>query len=380
MLTLADGPGEAAFRAELRAWAGRAMADGLGWRDDYASRLEVDRRLSSAGLLGISWPEAYGGRGAPPLLEAVLTEELGRVGVRRARSPSHQGINNLGPALIRHASPAQKERFLPSILAAREVWCQGFSEPDAGSDLASVRTTATADGDQFVVRGSKIWTSGADQADWLYALVRTGTVQDRHKGLSFLLMPMTSPGIGVRPIRQITGGSEFSEVFFDDVAVAGTGLVGAVGEGWRVAMTLLASERMSGRYRYATFRGEAAELARQLRDGTDEDRSLWLAQLGRSVAEIEGVGSLSLRVDSLRAAGADTGALASVNKLWWPAVHQRFLDLALRAATAGRSEPDRWYARWLESRPESIYGGSAQIQRNILSERHLGMPRGGRGS
>jgi alkylation response protein AidB-like acyl-CoA dehydrogenase len=300
--------------------------------------------------------------------------------VRRARSPSHQGINNLGPALIHHANATQKRRYLPAILAAREVWCQGFSEPDAGSDLANVRTTAAQDGDHFVVSGSKIWTSGADHADWIYALVRTGTVQERHKGLSFLLMPMTSPGLTVRPIRQITGGSEFSEVFFDDVVVDATGLVSEVGEGWRVAMTLLASERLSGRFRYATFRLEAAELARQMRDGSaGRDASLWLCQLGRSVAEIEGAGSLSLRVDSLRAAGRDASGLAPVNKLWWPAVHQRFLEMALRWATAAGADPDRWYARWLDSRPESIYGGSAQIQRNILSERHLGMPRGGRG-
>jgi alkylation response protein AidB-like acyl-CoA dehydrogenase len=378
VLTLHDGPEEAAFRSEVRAWAEQLPA-GLGWRDDYPSRLDVDRRLSRAGLLGISWPEEYGGRGAPPLLEAVLTEELGRVGVRRARSPSHQGINNLGPALIRHASHDQKERFLPAILAAREVWCQGFSEPDAGSDLANVRTTATPDGDQLILRGSKIWTSGADHADWIYALVRTGTVADRHKGLSFVLLAMTTPGITVRPIRQITGGTEFSEVFFDDVVVPRTGLVGAIGEGWRVAMTLLASERLSGRFRYATFRAEAAELARQIRDGAaDDERALWLSQLGRAVAEIEGVGSLSLRVDSLRAAGLDASGLAPVNKLWWPAAHQRFLEMALRAATAFGTDPDHWYARWLESRPESIYGGSAQIQRNILSERHLGLPRGGR--
>jgi alkylation response protein AidB-like acyl-CoA dehydrogenase len=191
---------------------------------------------------------------------------------------------------------------------------------------------------------------------------------------------MTSPGLTVRTIRQITGGREFSEVFFDDVAVPRSMVVGGIGDGWRVAMTLLASERLSGRFRYATFRAEAAELARQIDAGVSAaDRSLWLSQLGRAVADIEGVGSVSLRVDSLRAAGRDASALAPVNKLWWPAAHQRLMELALRAATACRVEADRWYSGWLESRPESIYGGSAQIQRNILSERHLGLPRGGRG-
>lgn len=374
MLTLEDSPEEAAFRTEVRAWTAKLPAE-LRRSDRHEDLLAVDRLLGEAGLLGISWPVEYGGRGAPPAHEAVLTEELGAVGVRRSRAPSHQGVNNLAPALMAHGTEEQKKHHLPAILNVREIWCQGFSEPEAGSDLANVRTTATRDGAQFVVQGSKLWTSGAQHADWLYLLVRTGPLEERHRGLSFLLVPMDSQGITVRPIRQITGDTEFCEVFLDDVMAPADGLVGEVGDGWRVAMTLLASERLSGRYRYSTFRREGEDLAHQVLEDGQAPSESFVRDFGRVLADIEGMGTLSLRVDSLRAAGVDGAGLPSVNKLWWPLAHQRFCDFALRACTELRLDPARWYRTWLDSRAESIYGGSAQVQRNIISERHLGMPR-----
>jgi len=372
MLTLQDSPAQAAFRAEVREWAA-GVPDHLRGSTDHADRLEADRLLSRARLLGISWPVAYGGRGASAALEAVLTEELGIAGINRALAPSHQGINNLGPTLIVHGSETQKERHLPAILGARELWCQGFSEPDAGSDLASVRTTAVRDGDEFRIRGSKIWTSGAQDADWIYVLARTAGIEDRHKGLSFFLVPMQSPGITLRPIRQITGDSTFCEVFFDEVVVPEANVVGDLGDGWRVTNTLLTSERLSGRYRYSAFQAEAVRLAAQLGAGPIDDR--FLAEFGRIIAQVEGIHALSLRADSMQEAGVEQAGLSSINKLWWPATHQRLTEFALQACTALGLDPSYWYKAWLASRAESIYGGSAQIQRNILAERHLGMPR-----
>jgi alkylation response protein AidB-like acyl-CoA dehydrogenase len=375
VLTLEDSPEEAVFRAEVQAWTA-LLPEGLKGASRFEDLQAVDALLGQAGLLGISWPVEYGGRAAPPSHEAVLTEELGAVGIRRAVAPAHQGVNNLGPALVIHGSDAQKQRHLPAILAAREVWCQGFSEPDAGSDLANVRTTAQRDGDRFIVQGSKLWTSGAQHADWMFLLVRTGTVAERHKGLSFLLAPMDSPGITMRPIHQITGEAEFCEVFLDEVTVDGSGLVGDVGDGWRVAMTLLSAERLSGRYRYAAFRRDGLDFAARVAAQTNgEVPDIMLRDIGRAMADIEGMGSLALRVDSLRTAGADDRGLPSVNKLWWPAAHQRFLDLELRVSSDLGMDPTSSYLRWLDARAESIYGGSAQIQRNIIAERVLGMPR-----
>jgi hypothetical protein len=377
VLTLQDSAEEAAFRREIAQWARENLPEGLRWRDDFEGLLEVDKLLSKAGLIGIGWPRRYGGREASPLIEAVMTDELGKVGVRRSRAPSHQGTNTLGPTLMAHGTPEQQARFLPEIIGVREIWCQGFSEPDAGSDLASVRTTAHQDGDVFIVNGSKIWTSLAQHADFIFVLVRTGAVEERHKGLSFLLIPMTTPGIEVRPIKQITGASEFCEVFFADVHVHASGLVGNVGDGWRVAMTLLSSERLSGRYRYSMFRRELEALARlyDSREREDDRADPWIVELGKISALLDGIEALSLRVDSMRAAGRDPGMLASINKLWWPVAHQRLTELGLRMSSGLAGDPDYWYLAWLEARPESIYGGSAQIQRNILSERHLGMPR-----
>lgn len=378
MLTLDDSPDEASFRADVRAWTDQ-LPETLRGTTRFEDLLTVDRLLGEAGLLGISWPVEYGGRAAPPSHEAVLTEELGAVGIRRAASPSHQGVNNLGPALIVHGTEAQKRQHLSAILAAREVWCQGFSEPDAGSDLANVRTTATRDGERYIVQGSKVWTSGAQHADWVFLLVRTGGIEDRHKGLSFLLASMDSPGITMRPINQITGEAEFCEVFFDDVSIDVGGLVGAEGDGWRVAMTLLSAERLSGRYRYSSFRADGLDLVRRVVARTDGDvAGATLRDIGRAMADIEGMGSLALRVDSLRSSGKDDGGLASVNKLWWPAAHQRFLELELRLSADLALDPTSAYVRWLDARAESIYGGSAQIQRNIISERVLGMPRSSR--
>jgi alkylation response protein AidB-like acyl-CoA dehydrogenase len=254
------------------------------------------------------------------------------------------------------------------------VWCQGFSETEAGSDLAAVRTAARRVDGGFVVDGAKIWTSGAADADWIYLLVRTGTREERHRGLSFLIAPMTSPGITTRPIEQITGNSEFGAVTLEGVHVPDENRLGAVGEGWTVAMTLLAAERLSGRHRYGLFRHELAELATMIA-GRSTPRADALRDLGQRVAEIEGMGALARRAESMLAAGVDPGPLPSINKVWWPIAHQKLVEAGLLRSGPAGADPAVWYRRWLDARPESIYGGAAQIQRNIIAERFLGLPR-----
>jgi len=379
MLTLQDSPEEAAFRSEIRAWADAHLPKELRWTEDYDALVAVDRLLSDAGLLAAGWPAECGGRNLAPGLVFILNTELEALGVQRAKSPSHQGVNNFGPALIQHGTTEQKRRYLPRILAVDELWCQGFSETEAGSDLASVRTTARVDRDDFIVDGAKIWTSGASRADWIYLLVRTGSRAERHRGLSFLVAPMTSDGIAVHPIEQIVGGSDFCQVTLDEVRVPRANLVGGLSQGWAVAMTLLSSERLSGRHRYGLFRRELEMLAGILTDAVGGDwravASDGLHHLGRLVADIEGMSALARRTESLYAAGKDPGALPSVNKLWWPAAHQRLAEAGLFLASSSGADSAYWYRQWLAARPESIYGGAAQIQRNIIAERFLGLPR-----
>jgi alkylation response protein AidB-like acyl-CoA dehydrogenase len=376
MLTLADSPAEAAFREEIGRWTA-SLPTGLRWSERHEDLLEVDRALAAARLLGVSWPKEYGGRGSPAGHEAVLTEELGKVGVRRSVAPSHQGVNNLAPALMAFGRDDQKLAHLPKILGVQEIWCQGFSEPEAGSDLANIQTTAVSAGDSLVINGSKLWTSGAQYADWIYLLVRTGGPKSRHKGLSFVLAPMNEGSVTVRPIRQLTGSSEFCEVILEELVVPQANVLGRFNEGWSVAMALLGAERLSGRYRYATFRRELRDLVQGINDGSRGVLpEVFARDLGRVAAGIEGMGCLSLRIDSLRQSGKEAGSLPSVNKLWWPRAHQELHELGLRASAEFRLDPAIWYRGWLESRAESIYGGTAQVQRNILAERFLGLPRG----
>jgi alkylation response protein AidB-like acyl-CoA dehydrogenase len=379
VLTLEETADEARFRREIRDWAADNIPAEVRWSNEHDDLLRIDKILGSAGLLAAGWPTEYGGRGLPPTMVAILVEELSRAGVQSAKAPSQPGVNNLAPALIAHGTKAQLSFFLPRMLSSEILWCQGFSEPEAGSDLASLRTSARLDGVHWVVNGSKIWTSHADHANWIYALVRTGTQQERHRGISMLVFEMASAGVTIRPILQINGASEFCEVFFDNVLVPQANMIGEVGQGWTVANSVLAPERLSGRYRYAAFRRQYLELASMLAASAQPPRDDQLRDLGRAVAEIEGMAALSKRVESLTNAGQDLGVLPQVNKLWWPRAHQQLTELALNLSTSLRSDPSKWYDLWLDSRSESIYGGTAQIQRDIVSERLLGLPRGRRG-
>jgi alkylation response protein AidB-like acyl-CoA dehydrogenase len=393
----AFSPAETEFRMALRNWLDQALP--AGWGDTVLEpededqramfRLDWERKLHAGGWSGINWPKEYGGRGATLVERAIFAEEMAR-----ARAPEGLNIighNLVGTTLLRHGTEAQKQRFLPKIISSDEVWCQGFSEPNAGSDLASVRTRAERRGDKFVVNGQKIWTSFAQYSHWCFALVRTDPDAPKHKGLSFLLIDMASPGITIKPLRQISGEREFNETFFDDVEVPVENVVGDINDGWRIAMTTLAYER-----------GPEDALGRQIRFKQELDKLLLTLaaeprgaasaidnpavrqQLARSVTEVEVMRLNSLRTFSKYLNGEERGPDASLIKLYWSHAAQRLYETALDAlgpiaplagGDAHAAAGGRFQLSWLQSKAFTIYSGSSEIQRNIIGERMLGLPK-----
>ncbi|ALV35104.1 acyl-CoA dehydrogenase family protein [Streptomyces sp. CdTB01] len=365
------------FREEARCWLREHVGpdpDRRGW----------ERMLGKDGWIGLGWGEGgYGNRTATLTQQVAWAEEYARSGAP-PRS-GHIGENLLAPTLVAHGTDEQKARFLPPIAAGDELWCQGYSEPDAGSDLAGVRTAAVREGEGYRISGQKIWTSLAHEADWCFVLARTEAGSRRHHGLTFLLVPMDQPGrIEVRPIRQMTGTSEFNEVFFDGARARAEHVVGAQGQGWRVAMSLLGFER--GVSTLAQQIGFAQELTRVVRTAVRTgaaDDPVVRAALVRQWAELR-----AMRWNALRTLGGsgDAGA-PSVSKLLWANWHQRLGELAVlvRGAEASAGprdwapeapyEIDRDQQLFLFSRADTIYGGSDQIQRTIIAERVLGLPR-----
>ena len=390
-------PSEDKFRQTLRTWLADALPAGWGDtifepedEDERAMfRLDWEKKVHAGGWSGINWPKEYGGRGATLIEKAIFAEEMAR-----ARAP--EGINIIGhnlagTTILRHGTEAQKTRFLPKIISSDEVWCQGFSEPNAGSDLASVRTKAERRGDKFIVNGQKIWTSFAQYAQWCFALVRTDPSATKHKGLSFLLIDMKAPGISIRPLRQISGESEFNETFFDDVEVPVENLVGEENDGWRIAMTTLAYERgpedaLGRQVRFKQELDKLLEAVAGLKLG--ENRAINDAsirqKLARSIIEVEVMRLNSMRTFSKYLNGEERGPDASLIKLYWSHAAQRLYENALDAlgpiaplcgsdgqAAAG----GRFQLSWLQSKAFTIYSGSSEIQRNIIGERMLGLPR-----
>ncbi|MCZ0988630.1 acyl-CoA dehydrogenase family protein [Streptomyces diastatochromogenes] len=366
-----------AFRTEARGWL-------VAHADSAQDRRTWERTLGKAGWIGLGWPEGgYGNRTAGLTQQVAWAEEYARSGAP-PRS-GHIGENLLAPTLLAHGTDEQKSRFLPPIAAGEELWCQGYSEPGAGSDLAGVRTSAVREGASYRISGQKIWTSLAHEADWCFVLARTDPGSRRHQGLSFLLVPMDQPGrIEVRPIRQMTGTSDFNEVFFDGAHAREEHVVGEEGQGWRVAMSLLGFER--GVSTLAQQIGFAEELGRvvraAVRTGAVDDPVL-RARLVRQWAELR-----AMRWNALRTLGGsgDAGA-PSVAKLLWANWHQRLGELAVAVRGAEASVgPADWSASapyeldpdqhlFLFSRADTIYGGSDQVQRTIIAERVLGLPR-----
>jgi alkylation response protein AidB-like acyl-CoA dehydrogenase len=343
-------------------------------------------RLYEAGLVGLTWPKEHGGYGQPPSYQAVLLEETARAGV-----PDHIGIIGLGmagPTIIAHGTPAQKERLLAPLLRADEIWCQGFSEPGSGSDLAGARTSAVLDGDDWVVNGQKVWSSWAHIADWCILVVRTDSEAARHRGLSYLLVDMHTPGIEVRPLRQITGDPEFNEIFFTDVRVPRENTLGAPGDGWAVAMTTLLHERgTQGVALQARLETELNRTAALLcRPGPDGRRPADDPLVANRFAELW-VELQALRVTNLRAASVQLrtgtpGPEGSISKLHWSEVTQRMNHLVreVLGPDALLGPPDgtdggRWSYWQLRSRGFSIEAGTSEILRNIIAERVVGLPK-----
>ena len=390
-------PKEESFRQEARSWIrsnlpqgwGRTVHESENERERYMFRLEWEKKLFAGGWAGLAWPREYGGGGATLVEQAILAEEL-------ASASAPEGLNIIGrnltaPTLMHHGTEAQRQRFLPKILSCEEVWCQGFSEPNAGSDLASVRTTAVRDGDDFVVNGQKVWTSFAQYSNWCFMLVRTDPAASKHKGISFLLVDLKTPGITVRPLRQISGESEFNETFFDNVRVPVENLVGGLNEGWKIAMTTLAHERgpedaLARQIRFKRELGVLLDVARSQRRGNRaavDDTSL-RQKLATSVIEIELMRLNCLRSFSKMIQGKQLGPESSFQKLYWSHVAQRLYETALEtigpAAALAAGDPAAPAAglfqnSYLQSRAFTIYSGTSEIQRNIIAERVLGLPK-----
>jgi alkylation response protein AidB-like acyl-CoA dehydrogenase len=385
------------FRREVRAWlednlAGEfAQLRGLGGTgndlEGHDERLEWDRHLARHGWTCIGWPTEYGGRGLSLQQQVIFHEEYAR-----ANAPvrvNHLGEELLGPTLIAFGTPEQKERFLPPIRAVEELWCQGYSEPNAGSDLANVQTRARLDPSsgsgttgEWIVDGQKVWTSLAQFADWIFVLARTEPGSERHRGLSFLLVPTAQDGVEIRGIEQLTGGAEFNEVFFTGARTAADLVVGEPGDGWRVAMALLGFERgVSTLGQQVGFRRELDALVEVARANGSYDDPVLRDRLARADAELEVIRLNAVRTLDQQEDGQQSAGSASIAKLLWAGWHRRLGELAMQVrgveslTTGPDYDLDRWQRLFLFSRADTIYGGSDEIQRNILAERVLGLPR-----
>ncbi|MGP3978064.1 acyl-CoA dehydrogenase family protein [Streptomyces sp. 8N114] len=380
---------EEEFRARLRAWLAEVLPtlpprpDPLDWPARRAYDLDWQRRLYDAGYAGLHWPKDAGGQGATPTQHLIFLEETEAAGAPYVGA-GFVGLLHAGPTIAAEGSPQQRARWLPPILRGEEVWCQGFSEPDAGSDLASLRTRAVRDGDAYVVTGSKIWTSHAEVADWCELLVRTDPEAPRHRGITWLALPMDAPGVTVRPLRTLAGSQEFAEVFLDQVRVPAGNRVGSENEGWRVTMVTLSFERGTA------FVGEVVACRRTLRllarraqqNGRWDDAAV-RRRLGRLNAEFAALWRLiqwnvSEAAHGLRQGGTGVpGAGGSVFKLRYSHARQELYEAA--AAVLGPASLDlaeEWARERLSSLSYTIAAGTSQIQHNIVAERILGLPKG----
>lgn len=381
------------YRQRLRAWLAAELppswcADDVNWRrPEFEARRDWEARMYRAGFAGITWPCVYGGHGLSLREHLVANQEIGRLAM--PESVNSIGKELVGPILLVVGSEAQKRRHLPAILEMREIWCQGFSEPEAGSDLAGVRTRAVHDGSQWRVSGQKIWTSNAFRAQRCLLLARTGPVEERHRSLSLFALPMEAPGITIRQMRQMNDSREFCEVFLDDVPVPDSDLIGGINEGWMAAIGVLEIERATNRmYRTWRFENELRhlvfacrcdpQLATLLTDGHFRQR------LSSTMADIEALRHHVLdAVDSL-AAGDRIAARGSLMKLHWSEAHQRFLALCIEMlahapADAGaevRRAQERFQQLYLSARAETIYAGTSEIQLDIIADRILRLARG----
>ncbi|MGN6782882.1 MAG: acyl-CoA dehydrogenase family protein [Marmoricola sp.] len=397
-MTFTESSDDARFRAEVRTWLEENLAGEFGAlrgkggpgreHEAYDGRLAWDRHLAAHGWTCLGWPVEHGGRGLSLARQVIFHEEYAR-----ADAPArvnHLGEELLGPTLIAFGTPEQQRRFLPPIVAVEELWCQGYSEPNAGSDLANVQTRARREGDRWIIDGQKVWTSLAHQADWCFVVARTEPGSRRHRGLSYLLVPMHQDGVEVRPIVQLTGTSEFNEVYFTGAETEADLVVGEPGQGWAVAMGTLGFERgVSTIGQQTMFRRELAGVIAEARSNGSWDDPVIRDRLAKAAADLE-----VIRLNALRTLALDEQAQAaagsqSIAKLLWAHWHRTLGELAMQVrgpaglfATGPADDGgfDAWQRLFLFSRADTIYGGSDEVQRNILAERVLGLPREPKGA
>ena len=392
-MDLTPTPDDLAFRNQVRRWlAANVPTHELKPLDE---RKAWHRKLYEAGYVGVLWPKEYGGWGASPMQQAIVQDEMARVNAPPAINGL--GIGFIGPTIIVHGTDGQKQRYLKKMLTAEEIWCQLYSEPNAGSDLASLKTRAEDQGDHFLVNGQKIWTSSGPIADWGILLARTDGKAAKHKGISCVLLHMRQPGVEVRPLRQITGSSLFSEVFMTNARAERRDLIGNLNQGWEIAQTTLGWERGAnslGRVtRYAVAFNQLVRATKELRRGGKpllEDAAV-RARLGKAYAELEVQRYAALRVLSALQNSDSPGAASSITKLSYTEFEKRYFELALEILgpygqlvsareefediDTSSGEPGTWATAFLWSRAGTIYSGSSEIQKNIIGERVLGLPK-----
>jgi alkylation response protein AidB-like acyl-CoA dehydrogenase len=396
------GPEIEQFRAGLRDWiaaeAPTALAGLTDWRItvtvggyrtmelaealQHPAYAEWERKLASSRLICPQWPAEFGGQDMNAVRVAVLNEEFYRAGVPRVIRGMGEAL--VGPSVIVHGTPEQREHFLPRIISGEDIYCQGFSEPDHGSDLAAVQTRGEADGDEIVITGQKVWTSGAARATMMFVLCRTDPAAEKHAGLSYVLIPFTGPQVRYRPIRQLSGAAEFYEDFLDGVRAPLFNVIGGLNNGWRVAMTTLGHERGgSATVQHLRFEREFWELVETARKHGRTADPLVRQQLAQAYTGVQLMRFSGLRTLARVAAGHPPGPEASVSKLFWSEYHKRLGEIAMGIIGAdGLLRPEGagyptspWQGVYLSSRAGTIYSGTSEIQRTIIGERALGLPK-----
>ncbi len=395
-MDLRYSPEDAEFRQTVRAW----FEENLPKKkiETFEERREWHLKLYEAGFVGMGWPKEYGGREARPMEQAIVGEEMARVNA--PQGVNGLGISIVGPTLIHHGTEEQKQEHLKKLLTGEEIWCQLYSEPNSGSDLASLQCRADIDGDNFIINGQKIWTSGAHNAEWGLMLARTDRRASKHNGISCIMVEMDKEGVEVRPLKQISGSAEFSEVFFSDVTVSADNLIGELNTGWRIAQTTLSYERggntLSRVSRLQSAFDRLIEVATELQvDGTRAiDNPIIRQKIGQIYADVEVLRYSSLRLLSKLEKGERPGPEASVSKLHYSELDKQVQEViqeilgpygqlisgadpayAFDEADVEYGEGDTWAYQFVWSRAGTIYAGSSQIQKNIIGERVLGLPK-----
>jgi alkylation response protein AidB-like acyl-CoA dehydrogenase len=362
-MDLRDTPDEAAFREQVRAWLAQNLPPG--------DPREWSRKIYGAGFAGLTWPEEYGGRSEPYSHQAIVLEEFAR-----AEAPQHMGVIGLGmagPTIMAHGTEAQKRRYLPKILSAEEIWCQGFSEPGAGSDLSAVRTSVEPRDGTFVINGQKVWSSFAQIADLCILIGRSDPQAQRHEGLTYVVVDMHAPGVEVRPLRQITGQAEFNEIFFTDVEIPRENLLGEIGGGWQVAMTTLLHERGTLGFALSGVLDAQVQRLVALAKERAADDPLIRDRVAQEWIELQALKLTNYRsLTTLMQTGVP-GPEGSGSKLHWSEQNQRLTKLAMEIL--GGEDDGYWRHQQLRSRGNTIEAGTSEILRNIIAERVLGLPR-----